>query len=161
MSEVNYNGDGPLFALFESRARANDPQTSKDAAKQVNVKSIRALILSVFKNHPEGLASFELSLKMALPRDYVSPHLKPLSKMGLLRKTGLTRINPQTSNRTKCEVWRLTEKGQSQILQINVSIEDLQIKRLKQIDFQMEALQKERKLLVEVFNESRSTNQTI
>lgn len=148
MSEIG--SEGPLFQFLDAHVRATDPKTSRDAAKQVNVKSVRALILLALRDFPEGMASFELSTLMLVPRDYISPHLKPLSRLGLVTKTGLTRLNPQTSNRTKCEVWRLTDKGRRQILEMNISIRELRIKRLKELDHAIENLEKERSTLREV-----------
>lgn len=127
-----------LLDLMEAQTRANDPKTSKDAAKNIKADSIRRSILFILeKSGSEGLASFELALELSLPRDYVSPHLKPLERLGFTKKSGKTRLNPITSNNTECEVWIVTDKyhqefrSRKQELSM-VDIYDTSIARLEQ-----------------------------
>lgn len=107
-------GFPPLLAMIDElnirpHARKGDPDTSKQAAAQVRVNSIRHGILDILQQHPEGLATFQVANLMGVPRDYISSHFKPLCSINVIRKTGKTIPNPMTKNRTRCEVYIVTQ----------------------------------------------------
>lgn len=102
---------GLFYEPVPQTARKTDPETSKQAAKKIDANSIRHRILSVLAHYPQGLATFELAIQMATPRDYISPHLKPLERGGWVRKTGETKVNPRSKqNKVESEIWQVTEK---------------------------------------------------
>lgn len=93
-------------------ARNTDPGTSHSAASLIQTGSIRQEILAVLMSSQSfGLATFEIAERIGVPRDYVSPHMKPLEKMGLVQRLkGFERVNPKTKNKVKSEVWIVTSK---------------------------------------------------
>lgn len=92
------------------RARRSDPKTSK-AAANINPTGIRLEILWALFYAETPLASFQIAESMNIPRDSVSPHMKPLLQAGFIEKTGQTVVNPKTRRKTESETYRLTGKG--------------------------------------------------
>jgi DNA-binding transcriptional ArsR family regulator len=80
-----------------SRARKNDPRTSKEAASDtVRIGTVRhAILYLLIKSFQEkghyGMTTFELAERMGVRRDTVSPNMKPLVRMGLITETDETR----------------------------------------------------------------------
>lgn len=89
--------------FYPSKARAKDPQTSHKAARNVREGTIRALILSVLRQR--DLATFQIAGILDKDRDAISPHMKPLEQMGMVRRSGQTVKNPRTEQ--ECEVWQI------------------------------------------------------
>jgi predicted transcriptional regulator len=85
-----------------------DPKTSKEAASKANFKGVRLAILQILVDS-QGLATFEIARKIGKPRDSISPNMKPLERMNLVFRSGITRINPSTHS--KSEVWKITQVG--------------------------------------------------
>lgn len=57
-----------------------------------------------------GRASFEVGEKLGVPRDIVSPHFKPLERLGFVERTQMTRVNPRTKQKAASIVWVVTDK---------------------------------------------------
>lgn len=95
-TQMSLNFDPP-------KARLTDPKTSIDAAKSINARSVRGLILEILRDY-EQLASYQIANLMRTDRDSVSPHLKPLERLGLIERTGQTVVSPKGR---QCETWRL------------------------------------------------------
>ena len=105
MTQISLSFDPP-------RARRSDPSTSHRAAAKVNAVSIRQRILDALEvtwvlEH-DGLTTFELAEKFALGRDAISPHMKPLEKMGKARRADFERLNPATN--CNCTVWLISKE---------------------------------------------------
>lgn len=88
------------------RARRKDPQTSKEGASRVDNAGVRQRILETLRNSPEGLATWEVAEKMKVPRDYVSPHMQPLRRLGAVTLSEKIKQNPHTGRST--QVWVAT-----------------------------------------------------
>ncbi len=86
--------------FYPTKARAQDPKTSHDAARSIDSKSIRAKILAELSLR--DLATFQIAKNLGLDRDSVSPHMKPMERMGLVRRTEKLVKSPKGRN---CEVW--------------------------------------------------------
>lgn len=94
------------------KARHSDPKMSHVAAAKVNNVSIRQRILDALSvtwilDH-DGLTTFELAEKFDLGRDVISPHMKPLEKLGKVRRANYERANPKTSCKSTVWLWRET-----------------------------------------------------
>jgi len=96
MSEIQMSLD-----FDPPKARLTDPRTSKDAAKSVKTGTIRALILNQLSTN--NLATFQIAEILDMYRDSISPHMKPLERLGLIRRSGQLVKNPKTGK--NCEVW--------------------------------------------------------
>ena len=81
---------------FTARARASDPQTSRDAAARIDGESLAGKVLEELRAHGPG-TSHELAERMGLPLVTVSPRMKPLETANLVERGG------QRGGRT---VWR-------------------------------------------------------
>lgn len=88
--------------FYPSKARARDPKTSHDAARNVKDGTIRALILNTLSQG--DLATFQIAIILDKDRDAISPHMKPLERMGMVRRLDQTVKNPKTGN--ECEIWQ-------------------------------------------------------
>jgi len=70
-------------------ARKTDPQTSKEAAKTVDVNKMEQLVLDVIKSFPNGCISQDVESALAQYRaSSVTPRYRPLMKKGLIVDTG-------------------------------------------------------------------------
>jgi hypothetical protein len=99
----------------ETRARASDPDTSREAAKRANqyASRIDAAIIGYPTRHPHGGTSRDISAETGLDLVSVSPRLKPLEKAGRVRRAG-RRVNPTSG--CGATNWRLADTGsESQI----------------------------------------------
>ncbi len=73
-------------------ARKTDPQTSKEAAKTVDVNKMEQLVLDVIKSFPNGCISQDVESALAQYRaSSITPRYRPLMKKGLIGDTGETR----------------------------------------------------------------------
>lgn len=72
-------------------ARRADPDTSKDAAANVNVTSLEAAVYGCLKAHGPR-TSFEIADILRLSLVTVSPRLRPLADKCLVRDSGVRRI---------------------------------------------------------------------
>lgn len=78
-------------------ARKNDPNTSKEAAKSVDVKGIRLKIMNALNRYfPEGANSRQIAELLLLSRDSVSPHMRPLQILGYVYASA-AKIDSKTS----------------------------------------------------------------
>lgn len=120
------NDKFPLLDLLkdpESKARHSDPNTSKLAARSAKYTPIRLLILKLLSENIQGLTTFEMSEITKIPRDIISPNIKPLITKRLVIRDGNTRLNPKTN-------------AKSLIIKLNLDVSD-SIKS-KIIDFNKE-----------------------
>ena len=88
-------------------ARRQDPRTSHDAAASVDVERLQGMILSALGPQiwlHTGLTTGEIADYIRVPRDSVSPRMKPLVDKGLVIDSGIRRAGP--SGRA-CIVWKL------------------------------------------------------
>jgi hypothetical protein len=70
-------------------ARKTDPQTSKEAAKTVDVNKMEQLVLDVIKSFPDGCISQDVESALAQYRaSSITPRYRPLMKKGLIVDTG-------------------------------------------------------------------------
>lgn len=85
------------------RARAQDPETSHQAARQAQVKapSARQKVYDTLNQYPEGLTDFELSDRTGLG-DNARKRRSERAQAGLVRWSGETRLSPSGSN---ARVW--------------------------------------------------------
>lgn len=90
-----------------TKAHHNHPQTSKKAAKSLQPGKLRHKILKTLEANPNGLAAFEVAEILETLREYVGPNFVPMQRMGLVEKTGFTRINHKTKMKADNQVWRL------------------------------------------------------
>jgi hypothetical protein len=83
-------------SLFDplARARRNDPETSKDAARSVPVADLEASVLDTLKSHPSGLTSHEIARLLSAELVSVSPRLRPLVEKNLVKDSGRRRRGP-------------------------------------------------------------------
>jgi len=73
-------------------ARKTDPQTSKEAAKTVDVNKMEQLVLDVIKSFPEGCISQDVESALAQYRaSSITPRYRPLIHKGLVVDTGQKR----------------------------------------------------------------------
>lgn len=101
------------LSFDQPRARRSDPSTSHRAAAKVNVVSIRQRILDALSvtwvlDH-DGLTTFELAEKFDSDRDAISPHMKPLERLGKVRRADYERVNPKTN--CNCTVWLISKRS--------------------------------------------------
>lgn len=82
------------------RARKSDPNTSHKAAATVKAGTVRALILHCLSTH--NLTTEQIAAILDKPRDSISPHMKPLEKMGHVRRTGQVSVS---NSGKECEIW--------------------------------------------------------
>lgn len=86
----------------QARARATDPETSKEAAKTPNLLTKK--VYQVLKNAGNsGLAEFEVSECLGKERTSISPRFAVLRKHGWVFDSGVRRRNPDTNR--SCIVW--------------------------------------------------------
>jgi len=82
---------GPLFDLdakCRARARTTDPRTSHDAAREIDTLSIEGRVVASLRL--DGPAtSHELAARLGLSLVTVSPRLRPLEELGLVRREGV------------------------------------------------------------------------
>lgn len=94
----------------ESGVAFSNQTTSREAAETINLSVCRAAVFELFQKYG-ALADFELraacrdELKWPLDRR-ICPRRNDLSKMGVLRDSGLKKINPSSNKR--CIVWEIT-----------------------------------------------------
>jgi DNA-binding MarR family transcriptional regulator len=97
-------GQISLLDEMEARARSGDPETSQRFFSKVREGTIRAeILIAMYGIDYDKRTSYEIAKLMNKPRDHVSPHMKPLEKMGFIEKT------KHIFN--DCEVWNLTDHG--------------------------------------------------
>ena len=83
---------GTLFDLpMSGRARRQDPETAKAAARTVDAETLSGQVLTLLEAEPGGLTSEELAERLGRDRLSVSPRLRPLVEKGLARDSGRRR----------------------------------------------------------------------
>lgn len=89
-----------------ARARSTDPDTSHEAAEDVDVNKLQATICALLDGFPGGLTWSEISVFGEIDRQSVSPRLVELRNKGLIEDSGERR----KSYWAKCHqiVWRKT-----------------------------------------------------
>jgi hypothetical protein len=96
------------------KARATDPETSHAAAQKIAPRAgtAKAKLLAAHAAHPDGLTDREAAeiAGVSLQSEYAT-RCSELAKLGLLRDTELTRLDPDT--RTARMVRRLTPLGRT------------------------------------------------
>lgn len=91
------------------RVRNTDPQTSRDAAEDVQPADIWT-VLDVHRRHPDGVTDHELAAITGRVQTSVGKRRGELRDLGLIEDTGTTRLSPSGA---PCSVWRITPPGRS------------------------------------------------
>ena len=87
-------------------ARALDPETSRQAAQSVDVERLQSEILYFLAARNNlGATASELAQLIGVPRDSISPRLKPLESLGRIARSGTRK---QLSGRSQT-VWHLAK----------------------------------------------------
>jgi DNA-binding MarR family transcriptional regulator len=84
-----------------ARARRTDPVTSHTAARSVKPRLIESLVLNHLRygNDGNGLTTSEIAERSKIPRDSISPRMRPMEQRGLVVRT--------SEKRDGRIVWRL------------------------------------------------------
>lgn len=92
--------------------RRTDPQTSRDAARSLDLNRLEAAVLSVLQRaDAPGLTTFEIGQASGLDRDSVSPRMPRLVRLGLVEDSGFRR-QPAGKSRMAI-VWAATRAGRA------------------------------------------------
>jgi hypothetical protein len=95
------------YADLQALTRRNDPQTSKDAAEEVNASGSTGRrveeILAILRQHPAGLIGIEIAHKLNVEVAWISSLLTRMERNGLLQHNG-KRENPESGK--KQTVWQ-------------------------------------------------------
>lgn len=68
-------------------ARREDPETSHDWARTLNVGTIdHQIVMHLVEHGPKS--SLELHKELGVPRENIAPRLRPLERLGILREDG-------------------------------------------------------------------------
>ena len=92
------------FAMEPVKVRRSDPATSKAAAAKLNNAGMRAKILSLLKEHGGELATFQIAQKLGKGRDVISPHMRPLERLGFIVENGVV-LNAETNCESTAWCW--------------------------------------------------------
>ena len=92
-----------MFGFLRALSRNSDPITSDLAAEQVHVEHVEGVIVRHLKFWPAGLTTQELAGSTGLPRDSISPKMKPLELKGLVYRDGTRRVR---GSRSATTVWK-------------------------------------------------------
>lgn len=92
------------WAAARAYARANDPQTSHQAAASVNVSELDRKVLDSMKRLGRFATTDEIVIESGLEAGSVTPRMKHLEKAKLVRRTGSKR--PSRRNRPQI-IWEL------------------------------------------------------
>jgi hypothetical protein len=99
--------DASDYADLQALTRRNDPQTSKDAAAEVNASGSadrrKNEILAVLYRHPGGLMGIEIAHELNVEVAWISSLLTRMERNGLLQHNG-KRENPESGK--KQTVWQ-------------------------------------------------------
>ena len=87
---------------FDALARRTDPDTSHVAALTVDANRLEGLVVALLERHPDGLIVKEIASLLDVAQVSISPHMKPLEKKELVRRT--------TIRRERSIVWKSTEE---------------------------------------------------
>lgn len=101
------DGQGDLFADYgEAYARANDPDTSHEAAEEIKgskASRLESLVLACLKEHPAGLTMHEICERTGLRWNTASPRIRPLCRKNFVFDSGVRRQGPIGKT---CVVWQ-------------------------------------------------------
>lgn len=104
----------PLVVSIEhGRARRDDPETSKDAAKSVLSQRLERMVAKALLGHSNGLIADELEDVTGLTQNSLTPRTKPMEEKSLIYRSqidGKLEKRPGRSGRMQT-VWKLTDKG--------------------------------------------------
>jgi hypothetical protein len=104
--ESAVNGQLP-FDFSQALARHSDPSTSHLAAALVNVEDRERVILDALREvGSRGATCNELGAILQLPRDSVSPRMRPMVKKNWVKDSGMRRL---TSANREAIVWTLID----------------------------------------------------
>ena len=95
-----------MFEFLNALSRNSDPITSDEAAAQVHVEHVEGVIVRHLKFWPAGLTCIELAGSTGLPRDSISPRMKPLEVKRLVYRDGTRKVR---GSRSATTVWRAIE----------------------------------------------------
>ena len=73
---------------FPGGVRSTDPDTAQEAAVSVDATRLEKVVLEAFKTAPNGLTADELSKRVNLPLNTLTPRIAPLVRKGYLMPTG-------------------------------------------------------------------------
>lgn len=86
-------------------ARATDPETSKEAAKSVNVTYLEGKVLKAIQAAGEkGATQDDLVESLGLPSNSITPRFKPLMNKGLVQDSGTARKGHYSGKRQRVMV---------------------------------------------------------
>lgn len=84
-------------------ARADDRETSHQAAESIRVTDLETTVLNALRTFPDGATSYQLAAALGLSLVTVSPRLRPLVSKGLAEDSGRRKCGASGRMRT---VWR-------------------------------------------------------
>ena len=96
-----------MFNFLRALSRNSDPITSDEAAKLVHVEHVEGVIVRHLKFWTAGLTCLELAGSTGLPRDSISPRMKPLELKGLIYRDGTRRVR---GSRSATTVWKAAQQ---------------------------------------------------
>lgn len=98
-----------LFDVVPGQARDADPATSHEAAESLtesDITRLYGLILGALRESPDGLTVPEIADRLKIPRDTISPRMRPMQGKGYVRCTSEKRIPNLEGHSRGCFVWR-------------------------------------------------------
>lgn len=98
-----------LFDVMPAQARDHDPATSHEAAESLtesDITRLYGLILGALRASPAGLTVPEIADRLNIPRDTISPRMRPMQGKGYVRCTNENRIPSVEGHSRACFVWR-------------------------------------------------------
>ena len=87
-------------------ARNTDPQSSHEAASQVNVNAYEHVVLSALRAYGDMIQT-EVVAITGYPNETITPRFASLERKGLIRKTGEKR---KGRSGVRCNVYTLVEE---------------------------------------------------
>lgn len=88
-------------------ARADDLETSHEAAASISATELEATVLDALRRFPNGATSYQIAAALRFSLVTVSPRLRPLVSKGLAEDSGRRERGPSGRMRT---VWRATPR---------------------------------------------------
>lgn len=94
--------------MTRAYARDSDPSTSHDAADSLSepvLTDLQLKVVDILRAEPFGMTVPDIANRLNLPRDTISPRMKPLVESGVVVDSGL-KARPAGHTRM-CILWRL------------------------------------------------------
>src|SRR5262245_58909006 len=99
--------DKPPDLFDEPRARHSDPQTSHDAADNIDVTRLRGMVISVLKGRPHGLAAIEIARALGIHPWSITPRMKPMEEDNLVIRLTKRSVLNSEGNMRMMTIWAL------------------------------------------------------